>query len=271
MLLRSRCRLPHQIHRAIRRRCRLFRRASLRGRAKPPPVAKHEASGPPAASKKRPSRSSQSQPLATPDGRPPGQKYLRQRSLHRLPHRSALQPPPRRSALRPPHVRHRPPPYLEKVMGVILRASDEDSRRTSTQNSSENFCPHPFVPSLNAILSTPLPAPALPSTPAARKPPSHPAPANTAQTPARPFPSISAGTLQSFPRSIPYTAILPDSTESDSPSPASAAPAIAPLSAHPPPHHSRRPASRTQTSNAPNFAVGSSGKPPSVPLAGISC
>src|SRR5208283_5124284 len=112
--------------------------------------------------------------------------------------------------------------------------------------------------------------PSHPSTPTARKPPSHPAPANTAQTPAHPCPSKSAGTPQSIPRSILYTAAPPDSTESDSPLPASAAPAAEPLFAHPPEHHSLRPASRTQTSNAPNSVADNSGSLPSAPSTDIS-
>src|ERR1700756_1154315 len=136
-------------------------------------------------------------------------------------------------------------------------------RKTYPENYPFNLFAFSLSPKPSAAIL------ALPSTPAARNPPPHPPPANTAQTPVRPSPSRCAETLQSFPRAIPYMAILPDSTESDSPSPASAAPANAPLSAHPPPRHSRRPASRTQTSNAPNFAVGSSGRPPLVLSAGI--
>src|SRR5271170_6705894 len=75
-----------------------------------------------------------------------------------------------------------------------------------------------------------------PKAPTARKPPSHPAPANNGQTPAIPCPSKSAETPQCVEHRAVYKANLQDSKESNSLSLANS-PAISLRAARPPGHH----------------------------------
>src|SRR5229473_4463996 len=72
------------------------------------------------------------------------------------------------------------------------------------------------------------------AAPAARKPPLRPARASTAQTPARPGPPESAGTLQSALATIPGREVPPDSTGSDSLSRSSRVPAVERRAVRPP-------------------------------------
>src|SRR5580704_19601354 len=76
----------------------------------------------------------------------------------------------------------------------------------------------------------------LPTTPTARKPPSHPAHANNAQTPTIPCPSKSAETPECAQDPAVYKANPQDSKESDLLSHADL-PTTSPPAAHPPAHH----------------------------------
>src|SRR5260370_16800083 len=87
----------------------------------------------------------------------------------------------------------------------------------------------------------------------AGKPPSHRARASRVQTPERRAPPETAETPRSVPLTIRGREALPDSTESNSLSRFSAAPATAPRAAHLPPHRSNRRASRIQTPHPPLF------------------
>src|SRR5229473_8013655 len=89
------------------------------------------------------------------------------------------------------------------------------------------------------------------AAPVARRPPLHPVPGSSAQTPERRDPPESAEILQSVPAKIRGREVLPGSTGSSSLSRFSAVPAIAPRGAHLPPHRSSRRASRIQMSSAP--------------------
>src|SRR5580704_2222404 len=76
----------------------------------------------------------------------------------------------------------------------------------------------------------------LPTTPTARKPPSHPAHANNAQTPTIPCPSKSAETPQCAQDPAACKANPRDSKELNLLSPANS-PATSPRAAHPPANH----------------------------------
>src|SRR5258708_15922536 len=109
------------------------------------------------------------------------------------------------------------------------------------------------------------------AAPTARKRPSHPARASSAQTPARRAPPESAGILQPAPAMTPDREVLPDSTGSNSLSRSSAAPATAPRAVHLQPNRSSRQASRIQTSDAPTFAADIPCRNSSARKADISC
>jgi len=148
---KSACRLRNQIHRAIRRRCRLFRRALAPvKKPNPPPVAQHESLRAHQPASKKTShldlrKAKPARKLLT--AGPPGQKISS----------SAISAPPATPVS--PSSSHRregplcraascPPiglrPTRKNVSGVILRLSDEDSLKgPPTQNSSENSCPAP--------------------------------------------------------------------------------------------------------------------------------
>src|SRR6266849_767642 len=106
---------------------------------------------------------------------------------------------------------------------------------------------------------------------AARKRPSRLARASSAQTPARRAPPEPAEILQSALAMIRGKEVLPGSTESNSLSRSSTAPATAPRAAHLPPHRLFRRASRIQTSDAPTFAADIPCRRSSARKADISC